>query len=1559
MNMKNKILAFLLAVVTIINIVPTYYIPIIAQDEAESVSQTSEIINETDEGYIMGEVKLSCDAAVGNRVTISKGDKEQATVILSEGISNYASYEWQMKAGDGIWAVISDYLLPYAVISESLIANSISVDGISYLRCVVIDNDKKYVTQELELVLAEEQKPIMMMTTPSSSLQESEPETISNDIFQIRINYKFRHATAPESTGIDGASVANNFAVALPEGGYYTGTVASPPEVGYLPYVNLKDKPYVTPGTSSDEVITYDGVQYVAANSLEFINQRENVEINVYYIPQEVEIFIKRYEQKLYSDEYTHVDTETYRRVADEEIGDLYYQEKHGFTVLPYNEHEIISEDGTYAIDIFYDRNYYLVNFDLAAPEANGATPHYVRYDTQITMPLPSRRGYSFVKWNLVSVTDGKEDEEKVDVPNHSYADEEKVGSLVTVNYNLSYIAEWELSTADYTIVYWLENAESTDSADKSNYDVWYTHKISSRTGYPTIVGADNIKSYIIDANGFSQTEINDVTSTYPYLTYQSALTDTAAKILKGDGTTTINIYYSRKQYTLKFYYAIEKTSNNKSTYHIIGGSTYYFGTLASGDAINDEVAAMRQYASGGYTSQTGQVTALPTLNQNGQQRNYTNSFDTDETNKYKYHYLSFKAKYGADISALWPCDVFNSAERTQANTHGNWSGKQAFVSAWNGEYRVRYTQDSSVNNGNQTIKGKYTQLDSNLLWNDTSITENTITYACFWENGANINWSVPELYRYNIYLPLLPNQSTEGLTLRTYNGTTYYLADQYDTCDDSNTSSQTRPGLVGFTANGRDWATIAQFDTSLYREAYDMFFYYSRIIYHITFNDQHGNAVTLTVPYGTEVGNHTEEEHTPVYPADFEEGESVFAGWYVDESCQIPFDHHITMPAKNIQLYAKWETLSYNVKIYYDKAKTIEAAPGQTVPFGTFLVAPKYRDWQPGNEVYKNQIFAGWYYMDGEEEKRFDFNTMFIKTDMVIYALWTSEVLVPYRIHYVCEKNGQYVKIADSSREDARALAGTTKTFIPKVGSELYSGYQTGYFPEMRSHSMTMSLTGPNEYYFIYSSSETVTYTVIHEFVSNDLTPIIGASRLVLDTLSYTISGEHVSSSAATVTVAFNDGITKDVVAAAAEKQTSTTLSADQKTDLWTVITQKIAPDVFEREIILTTNQTNVAKFTWGEGHLTGRYQVVQYYEDLTGEYVTDPQEPSIILVGDVGKEVTAYHAAKTGYDADEERLNEATGVITGLKVNPDGTISNGLVLRLYYSLKRYNYTIYHYENGTTNTLAASVSGSAPHGTVINIADVCVDVAGYAIYNASTAVELLEDNKEIKCYYKGLDVYYRYQIMGSSGGVLDNYTGDTIVGERPQSTTLTLSDGYLLNGWYYSIDAEEMKPLDPEWNWLSNNDMTISPTEAPIEWASKTVYIYAVVIPKTRRFEVTGVTTTVDPQPFMFTLKGKTGTKTERVNVTFAIIDNDYIDVTMLPYGEYTLTLLNFAWRFGAPTISFNGETFEETSGVYELSLTGEGTVVFNYSQSSVDNRWLSDDIVNTIHLPQSSTDD
>ena len=96
-----------------------------------------------------------------------------------------------------------------------------------------------------------------------------------------------------------------------------------------------------------------------------------------------------------------------------------------------------------------------------------------------------------------------------------------------------------------------------------------------------------------------------------------------------------------------------------------------------------------------------------------------------------------------------------------------------------------------------------------------------------------------------------------------------------------------------------------------------------------------------------------------------------------------------------------------------------------------------------------------------------------------------------------------------------------------------------------------------------------------------------------------------------------------------------------------------------------------------------------------------------------------------------------------------------------------------------------------------------------------------------------------------------------------------------------------------------------------------------------------------------------------ERVNVTFAIIDTDYIDVTMLPYGEYTLTLLNFAWRFDAPTISFNGETFEETSGVYELSLTGEGTVVFNYSQSSVDNRWLSDDMVNTMHLPQSSTDD
>ena len=67
-------------------------------------------------------------------------------------------------------------------------------------------------------------------------------------------------------------------------------------------------------------------------------------------------------------------------------------------------------------------------------------------------------------------------------------------------------------------------------------------------------------------------------------------------------------------------------------------------------------------------------------------------------------------------------------------------------------------------------------------------------------------------------------------------------------------------------------------------------------------------------------------------------------------------------------------------------------------------------------------------------------------------------------------------------------------------------------------------------------------------------------------------------------------------------------------------------------------------------------------------------------------------------------------------------------------------------------------------------------------------------------------------------------------------------------------------------------------------------------------------------------------------------------MDIDHLPYGEYTLRTLHWAWRFGHPdTVSFNGEILNAEAGEVTLDLNTVGDVIITYPKDAVD-AWLSD---------------
>jgi len=408
---------------------------------------------------------------------------------------------------------------------------------------------------------------------------------------------------------------------------------------------------------------------------------------------------------------------------------------------------------------------------------------------------------------------------------------------------------------------------------------------------------------------------------------------------------------------------------------------------------------------------QWGEVDELPKLNAAGAGRNYGQGSFT--YNDITYYYISFDAKFGDDISELWPCGVFESVTRVGKINDNKWSGEEAFVSAWNGEHHVKYSQD----NVNETIKGVYERLDENLLFHPKyqKDEDGTVSYLCFWENGANgVGWNTPELYRYNIYLQTYSGMDLSGKTIieretETGETITYYLADVYDTCDNSNPGEQTQVALHGYQkvtyAKARDGYQIYEirdsnpkqyfeyksldetnddtilqdpnrkqdyYDSRLYKEGYAMYFYYNANQHTLSFwnYDDHlvdggGSKVSYQEPLrkymeGITVGSTEYEGASDIvvkpekYPASLEPGAYEFEGWYTSPNFEADTKvdpETAKMPDEPLILYAHWIPVTRTVKFFLTKDSMLAE---KTIPEEMKeLWEAKYSEPYPDNSPY------------------------------------------------------------------------------------------------------------------------------------------------------------------------------------------------------------------------------------------------------------------------------------------------------------------------------------------------------------------------------------------------------------------------------------------------------------------------------------------------------------------------------------------------------------------------------------------------------------------------------
>ena len=730
--------------------------------------------------------------------------------------------------------------------------------------------------------------------------------------------------------------------------------------------------------TYKQDVTSPTVVGYAPDQPVVHVNSSEPTKYTVTYQPAEVEFTVKHYQQNVADDNYTLLETETKNGYTESQVGnglekntktDTKYS---GFYSLLYDTTTKIAADGSTVVEIYYDRYYYIMNFGLDG--GYGVEPIYARYGAPISVGTPTKPGYSFNGWNP---------ELPATMPAES----------------ATHKATWKVGTTSYTVVYWYENANDggySYVADQTISDV--------EPG--TSVSSDDYK----DQNFTSENKDTK------HFTYNENKAETVT--VAGDGSTILNVYFTRNTYTLTFKGGQktltcgkeEHTHTHDGWYYVAFDGTYYYGGC---------------YPPGSYEG-------LGTGTGGAKKPTCGKSEHTHSSKCYTTSDLTITAKYQADI-------------------HNNFPIKDGDETIW---WKVPDGTETYGKLNQQTYLGSI----------DTMPGENITFKKYDTESGAKIYYYVETL------------NGTSGDT--TYNGknyTQYKVIDlDYSTNTNLTYKEEFHP-ITGFT-QGDSKPTLPKDGEVRMQE--NNYLYYTRNSYKLKFYNYNGyvDGKEASVQYKAPLSDYN--KFTPAYPAKLEEGAYEFAGWYTTAGCYAGSEVNwatATMPASDVTLYAKWAPKTHTVKTYLTENDLNSSAQAQgtwTVSHGT-AVPENQRPVTPENGKY---TFVGWFYKDNDgTEHAFDFS-MPVNRDLNLYAKWIANTLMEYTIRYQLEDG---TSIADDTK--GSALAGSTKTFEAKTGDQLNDGYQSGYFPTTSSHSITMDIddSSKNEYTFIYVPKAKVEYTV------------------------------------------------------------------------------------------------------------------------------------------------------------------------------------------------------------------------------------------------------------------------------------------------------------------------------------------------------------------------------------------------------------------------------------------------------------------------------------------------
>lgn len=701
----------------------------------------------------------------------------------------------------------------------------------------------------------------------------------------------------------------------------------------------------------SPEVVGYTPDQ--AEVTLDESDISDNITKTVFYSPANVGFKVEHYWQNLDDDEYALHEQELKDGNTDSVVGNGLAKKYDGFSALLYDATTKVAAAGNTVVKIYYDRNYYLLSLDLDG--GYGAEPVYGRYGASISVANPTKPGYIFGGWNPT-------------IPGTMPAE------------NKTCTAKWTLKDAvDFTVVFWYENA------DDANYS--YAGSITDQAKAGTEVKSANYQ--------YASFTGRDDT----HFTYNAAKAETVT--VAGDGSTVLNVYYTRKTYTLKFRVLdCDKWlfhSHDDSCYKKVATITAKYDAKISDEFNKAPFTTTYNGRAWECTDRDKYSYALQTLDRMPGFDATFNLYDKSSNAKKTIYY--YVQKVGTTVNAnIWPRNANNFDLLKQVDTYFNYA-------TYNEEYHeiqgfTRYSANVAGFSGNRK------NFDNNRL--NLYYMRNSYTLKFYNHDGyvtdkdETVQYEAP-LSSYN-FVPEYP----ANLEANAYEFAGWYTTSGCYAGSEADLNTMTMPAsrMILYAK----WAPVTHtVKTYLTKDVLD--------------NGGDPLDTWSEVPHGTVV------TYPPTAP---ENGQYTFVGWfYTEDGVEKPFN--FSMPVtKDLELYAKWSTNAMIRFIihYVDENgnKIADDYEGQALAGTTQTFDAKL-----GNDLYEGYR-EGYYPRVSSSNLDMDINQDTVECTFV----YESKPSMPYIVRYL-EKGTEKV-LHEQKKEDTKSAIVTEKfVVVPKYRPDAY----------------------------------------------------------------------------------------------------------------------------------------------------------------------------------------------------------------------------------------------------------------------------------------------------------------------------------------------------------------------------------------------------------------------------------------------------------------------------------------------------------------------------------------